>query len=413
LWPYASIMRLGGSTVLATLEVRVPQMGEGLQEVVVAGFFKQVGDHVTRDEPLYSMETDKAVMDVESPFEGTVVRWLAQPGEVLPVGAPIAVLEGADLAVALSADIAPVAGDVSNSGTSVDFRSGAASRIPPRTRAYCKELGISQSAMMEMKSATGKLMPADVDANIANISRIAIPEPRLETAPQPRQETPVVEAGTMDVAVSRQQRVLISRMRRSLETVIPASMSRELAWGAIEKYVKQRREADYNFRATDFQSAAWCVARAVAAYPQFRWSMVNDETIRKREQLNLGIAVALPGGDLLTAAVRNADVIGYEEFVDEAQAAIALAREGKDQASADIPMHITYLGAHGILNAIPLLISLASSVLFIGAVYKNLDGNRVCNVTLTFDHRMYNGAEAALLLAKVAENAAEIDSIAG
>ncbi len=397
---------------MATLEVRVPQMGEGLQEVVVAGFFKQVGDHVTRDEPLYSMETDKAVMDVESPFEGTIVRWLADIGEVLPIGAPIAVLEGA---AAASVVRSAVIKDVPSAALeSVDFRGVSSLRIPPRTRAYCRELGITPAVMARITSTTGKLMPADVDAFVANAE---VPNPSPQEMPPVKQEAPVAvtgtEAGSMDVAVSRQQRVLISRMRRSMETVIPASMSRELPWGVIEQYVQLRREADYNFKATEFQTAAWCVARAVAAYPQFRWNLLSDDTIRKREQLNLGIAVALPGGELLTAAVRDADGIDYEEFAEAAHAAIALAREGKDQASADIPMHITYLGAHGILNAIPLLVSPASSVLFIGAAHKNSDGNRVCNVTLTFDHRMYNGAEAALLLAKIAACAADIGLLAG
>ncbi|OWU65142.1 MAG: pyruvate dehydrogenase complex dihydrolipoyllysine-residue acetyltransferase, partial [Armatimonadetes bacterium Cent15-Ar3] len=64
----------------------IPQIGEGLQEARIVGFLKQPGDKVRRDEPIYQMETDKAVMDVESPYEGTLVEWLAAVDDVVPIG---------------------------------------------------------------------------------------------------------------------------------------------------------------------------------------------------------------------------------------------------------------------------------------------------------------------------------------
>ncbi|MFN3689870.1 MAG: biotin/lipoyl-containing protein, partial [Fimbriimonadales bacterium] len=75
---------------MAIVEVVVPQLGEGLQEVRVIRFLKQPGDRVERDEHIYEMETDKANVEVESPYAGVIVEWLAKEGDILPIGAPIA-----------------------------------------------------------------------------------------------------------------------------------------------------------------------------------------------------------------------------------------------------------------------------------------------------------------------------------
>ena len=72
------------------ISVRIPQIGEGLQEARLVAVLKQPGDHVKRDEPIYQMETDKAVMDVESPYEGVLVEWLGNPDDVLAIGAEVA-----------------------------------------------------------------------------------------------------------------------------------------------------------------------------------------------------------------------------------------------------------------------------------------------------------------------------------
>ena len=70
---------------MPVISVRIPQMGEGLQEALLVEFIKQPGDQIKRDEPIYVMETDKATTDVESPYDGTLVEWTAEPGTVLEI----------------------------------------------------------------------------------------------------------------------------------------------------------------------------------------------------------------------------------------------------------------------------------------------------------------------------------------
>ncbi|MER3495716.1 MAG: hypothetical protein C4320_02160, partial [Armatimonadota bacterium] len=78
---------------MTIVDVTIPQIGEGLQEARLVGVLKQPGDRVERDEPIYQMETDKAVMDVESPYAGTLIEWLAKEDSVLPIGAAVARME--------------------------------------------------------------------------------------------------------------------------------------------------------------------------------------------------------------------------------------------------------------------------------------------------------------------------------
>src|SRR5262245_5616848 len=78
------------------ISVRIPQMGEGLQEARLVAVLKQPGDSIKRDEPIYQMETDKAVMDVESPYEGVLVEWTAAVDTILPIGSPVAKMEVAE-----------------------------------------------------------------------------------------------------------------------------------------------------------------------------------------------------------------------------------------------------------------------------------------------------------------------------
>lgn len=110
------------------ISVRIPQIGEGLQEARLVAVLKQPGDHVKRDEPIYQMETDKAVMDVESPYEGILVEWLGQADDVLEIGAEVARMDVASAVEtqAAPAESAPIAETLMGEGPK-----GAANIPPP------------------------------------------------------------------------------------------------------------------------------------------------------------------------------------------------------------------------------------------------------------------------------------------
>ena len=81
---------------MPVISVRIPQLGEGLQEALLVEFLKKPGDEIKRDDPIYVMETDKATTDVESPYSGKLVEWTVETGTVLEIGAEIGKMEVAE-----------------------------------------------------------------------------------------------------------------------------------------------------------------------------------------------------------------------------------------------------------------------------------------------------------------------------
>jgi pyruvate dehydrogenase E2 component (dihydrolipoamide acetyltransferase) len=400
-------------------------MGEGLQEVVIVGFHKKPGDAVKRDELLYSMETDKAVMDVESPYDGVVKEWLATEGQVLQIGAPVARVEAA--AGTAEPALASVETLPGSSVLSKVARSESSSRptdlvIPPRTRALCKELGISDEEMKEIVPAAGnKLMPADVEAFAVARGSNSQLGPNAPSAPIGQERSDPVLVAVPDpvptsmhsfteLPLSSQQRVFTSRIRRSAALVIPATMTMPVLWEPISNCTRTHRDQDFTFRPTEFQTFAWCVSQASRIHPKLRSTLQGDETVREYAHLNLGVAVGLKSGELVTAVVHEADRLDYHDFVNELQSAIALAREGKDQADAATQVHLTYMGQYGITEATPLLVSPAIAVMFVGAAYPR-DGGSWVNLSLTIDHRLINGVEGAQFLRTVVETIDKLDEL--
>jgi pyruvate/2-oxoglutarate dehydrogenase complex dihydrolipoamide acyltransferase (E2) component len=139
------------------VSVRIPQMGEGLQEALLVEFIKKPGDMVRRDEAIYVMETDKASTEVESPFTGKLLEWTVTEGSVLAIGTEGAKMEveeevaasatgghGHGPATTLTSSPAPASSD-----SDADEEGAAGSggvMIPPRTRKYLKEKGLADAA---------------------------------------------------------------------------------------------------------------------------------------------------------------------------------------------------------------------------------------------------------------------------
>lgn len=385
---------------MAVLDILIPQLGEGLREVVLLKVNKQPGESVKRDELLYSMETDKAVMEVESPYEGVLTEWLAAEGAVLPIGAPVARIE-TEPVPAPHLNGRNEGSTTAEAGPSIDAAPSEV-QIPPRTRAHAKELGIGEDELRRIPAASGKLMPADIDAYLA--SKASHPSaPALLQKEGEHDEF-------VDRPLSQQQRLFVHRLKRSAQTVIPATMKLTVDWSPIVKFASTARNQGDAPKPTEFQTFAYSVAQTVKEYPKFRSNLIGDDTAREYAHLNLGIAVARPNDDLVTAVVPNADTLAYADFIQAARERIHAARDGDDQAGSDTHLLLTYMGSFGIIDAVPVLVSPAIAVLFIGATYEQ-NGRTLVNLVMTFDHRLINGVEAARFLHAVVGNAERLDHV--
>jgi Pyruvate/2-oxoglutarate dehydrogenase complex, dihydrolipoamide acyltransferase (E2) component, and related enzymes len=398
------------------VDVLVPQMGEGLQEVLIVELTKKPGDRVRRDEPLYQMETDKATMEVESPHEGVLVEWLAGEGDTLAIGAPVARME-----IEVSAPVPAAGGNGSGRGVGASpmaaLSEGAAAdarrlNIPPRTRAYAKEKGLTDDDLARVPAAGARLMPADIDAYLESGGAGDVASPAVVES----HARPIVEESAdkdfSERPLSPQDKTFIYRLKRSASTVIQATAKRQMDWDAIRAYADRRKSEDDALHPSAFQCIAWCIAQAAKEHPRFRSALVREDSVREYAHLNMGIAVAMPTGELTIAVVRRADTLTFEEFVREAQARIREARDGTDQADESTQLLLTYMGPYEVTDGVPVLVAPACAVLFIGSAFE-LGGKQVVNLSLSFDHRLIHGVEAAEFLRSIVRNATHIGELAG
>lgn len=393
---------------MPVVSVRIPQIGEGLQEARLVGILKQPGDLVKRDDPIYQMETDKAVMDVESPYEGKIVRWLAEVDSILAIGAAVAEMDVAEGTREMEVHGAPASAEAASAEPPQAADSAGATglrgaNIPPRTRAYAKEKGVSDEVLATLASSSGKLMPSDIDAYLAGGTPAVAPA------------TPSTGSGVggpyQERAFSAKQRLVASRLQRGNQLAVPGTIVVTADWGPIEHLKSRMKSLGGSFQPSAFTIFAYAVVKALAEFPAFRSTLRGDDTVRTYDQVNLGIAVALPGDELVTAVVEGADEMKFEEFAGRCREQIELARNGQDQANEAVTVSLTNMQSFGLRDAVPVVVPPSVATLFLGEVFNGLAQNvselqlqRQVNLSLTFDHRLINGVGAAEFINKVKSN---------
>jgi len=358
------------------ISVRIPQLGEGLQEALLVDFLKKPGDSVKRDEPIYTMETDKATTDVESPYDGTLVEWLVETGTVLEIGTEIAKMEVAEGVKEMPAGHGPAdapaatpSSDTGAAATSTTAAAPAAVRsgsvmIPPKTRRYLKQNNLLDSAHL-IPAAGAKLF-------------------QFELVPLPKSQI-----------------VLNYRLKRGVAEAIPVTVGNRINWNKVQQ-ARQQVKSDGG-TATGFAMACWSVVQALKAHDRFRSTLSADgKSFQLFHDVNLGIAVALPGDEMLTAVVRGADKMSQSEFFEAYVTQVTQARDGVDQADASTTITVSNIGKAGMRFGIPAIVSPAIATLAFGEVYPvpvqngdAFDFVPAIEATLCFDHRVANGVGAA------------------
>ncbi|MCH2181717.1 MAG: 2-oxo acid dehydrogenase subunit E2 [Mariniblastus sp.] len=381
------------------ISVRIPQLGEGLHEALLVDFLKQPGDSVKRDEPIYVMETDKATTDVESPYEGTLIEWTVETGSVLEIGTEIAKMEVAEGVEEMPAghgpaDSAPATTSAVVTDSTPVARKKSKIQIPPKTRKLLKEHGLLDLAD-EIPTAGSKLMPADVEAYLA-------------AGGQGGQSSDDYAAELLP----QSQVTLNFRLKRGTQDCIPVTVMNEVDWTALQS---ARAEVKPSGGPTGFTMALWCVVQALKEHDAFRSSLSSDGRTRHvYHRVNLGIAVALPGDQMVTAVVRGADEMDRETFFAAVAQQIEQARDGQDQADGSTTLTVSNIGKAGMRIGIPAIVAPAMATLAIGQTYPlpvpEGDSFRFqvsCTMTLSFDHRLANGVGAANFMNRIKE---EIES---
>ncbi len=374
---------------MPVISIRIPQMGEGLQEALLVEFLKQPGDTIKRDDPIYVMETDKATTDVESPYDGNLVEWTVAAGTVMEIGAEIGKMEVAEGVKEMptghgspeTSTGSPATGTTTAAQTKPVRSSNV--MIPPKTRKYLKDLNLLD--VVDQIPATGsKLMPEDVDAFIASRgveSGVASDQYFVEPLP-------------------KSQVILNYRLGRGAKACVPVTVMTDVDWTNI---VATREQVRSSGGPTGFAMACWAVVQALKDHAKFRSVMNADgNSLNVFHRVNLGIAVALPGDEMVTAVVRNADEMSAQEFFSAYHEQVNSARQTGDQVDESTTVTVSNIGKAGMRIGIPAIVAPAVATLAIGEAfqYPVPDGDSfkfktMVTATLSFDHRIANGVGAA------------------
>jgi pyruvate dehydrogenase E2 component (dihydrolipoamide acetyltransferase) len=372
------------------ISVRIPQLGEGLQEALLVEFLKQPGDDVARDEPIYVMETDKAVTEVESPYAGKLVEWVVEENTVLSIGAEVAKMEVAEGVKEIPAPHAPA--ELSAAAQAV-ASAGAPNKpsipIPPRTRKYLKDKGLLEVAD-EIPAAGSKLTIEDVDRYLAEKGGGA--------------SVAVGAEGYVERALPPQQIALNYRLVRGVQACVPVTGVIDVDATAIVAG-RKKLNAD-GVQITGFGVICWCMIQTLKKYDRFRSTLSSDgRTLRTYPHVQLGIAVARPGDELITAVIRDADTLSREQFYAAYNRQVQLAREGKDQVDESTTFTTSNIGKAGLRMGIPVVVPPAVATLAVGEVRSEpvptesgFEFHKRLTMSLTFDHRVINGVGAGQFL---------------
>jgi pyruvate/2-oxoglutarate dehydrogenase complex dihydrolipoamide acyltransferase (E2) component len=188
---------------------------------------------------------------------------------------------------------------------------------------------------------------------------------------------------------------------RKLNRVIPANLQIDARWNAIQEARRAVKKTDREQAPSPSMMIAWAVVRAMEKHAAFRRLILEDDQIVQNDNFDLGIAVTLEGDRLATAVITTANQKSWPEFLSSYNETVAATRGGRVDAM-NAPVVITSLGAFEVKAGAPIVVPPSVATLFVGTAHHELISNKnkneaaeVITLSLTFDHRVVNGAGAA------------------
>jgi len=397
----------------------MPQLGESVTEGTVARWLKQPGESVEKYEAFVEVSTDKVTAEVPSPVAGTIRELVVAEGETVPTGAPIAVIDeaGAATAGADKGGPAPLAEpfEPSRSPTAVlplvatNGRNGATSngtRVSPAVRRLAREHAVDIAAVSGT-GTNGRVTAADIVAAASTAPAAPSPAPAA-TAAKPNLAPVTVMPGEL-VPLTAARRLIARRMVESKQTAphawttVEVDVSELWAWRVAAKDAFER---DHGVRLTLLPFFMFAVTASLRAFPLMNASFY-DNGIALHKNVNLGIATATDES-LVVPVVRNAEERSIRGIALAAGALIDKARRGKldvDDLTGGT-FTVNNNGAAGSILSAPILVPGQAGIATMEAVVKRpvvrndaIAIRSMMNVCLSLDHRVVDGAIASGFLA--------------
>ncbi|TDS56541.1 dihydrolipoamide acetyltransferase family protein [Myroides indicus] len=421
---------------MAKFELKLPKMGESVAEATITNWLKNVGDHIEADETVLEIATDKVDSEVPSEVEGTLVEILFQVDDVVQVGQTIAIIEteggeavsAPETAVQATKAVEQVIETAQKAVAPVDF-SESDKFFSPLVKNIAKEEGISLSEL-EAINGTGKegrVTKNDILEYVKNRGSQS-PQPTIVKTEAPK-TAPAVQTASKAAPVSvngadeivemdRMRKLISGYMVQSVQTsahvqsFIEVDVTNIVKWRNKVKNTFEKREGEKLTFTPIFMEA---VAKALKDFPGMNISVDGDYIIKKKN-INLGMAAALPNGNLIVPVIKNADqlnLVGMAKAVNDLGNRAKAGKLKPDDTQGGT-YTVTNVGTFGSVFGTPIINQPQVGILALGAIRKvpavieTPEGDFIgirqkMFLSHSYDHRVVDGALGGQFVKRVAD----------
>lgn len=452
---------------MAQIEIRLPKMGESVTEATITNWLKNIGDTVEIDEPLVEVATDKVDNELPSEAAGVLVKRLFEVDQVVQVGEVIAIIstDGDTSAPAnepAQSAAAPVAAaqeamkavevataTVSNGSAGIVEKNGPSGKFySPLVRSIAEKEGISMGELEAVSGSgqAGRVTKKDILEYVENRSNNVAPAAVAEKVVTPAAETktapvaipadntsvahikgPVVipNPGDEIIEMDRMRKIIAEHMVMSkhvsphVTSYVEADVTNIVEWrNKVKKEFMKRENENITFTPIFIEA----IVKAIKDFPMINIS-VSGTTIVKRKDINIGMATALPSGNLIVPVIKNADrlnLVGLTKSVNE----LANSARNNKLKPEDIQggtFTITNVGSFGNVMGTPIINQPQVAILAVGAIRKipavietphgDFIGIRhKMFLSHSYDHRVVDGSLGGQFVRRVADYLEQFDA---
>ena len=446
---------------MAQFELILPKMGESVAEATVTNWLKNVGDVIDAEESVVEVATDKVDSEVPSPVSGTLVKILVDVNGVVEVGSPIAIIEvegeGEDsgstaaseplsipepavAATEIEVQVAAAVATVSSPEPSAPISKNSNGRFySPLVRSMAKEEGIGQSELDQIPGSGkgGRVTKKDIiayleggrqskadqapAASAAPTAAAAATVPATPaSAPTPKTAAPAINVGSGDeiIEMDRMRKLIADHMVNSVQTsphvtsFVEADMTKVVLW---RNRVKGEFQKKHGEKITFTPIIMEAIVKAIQDFPMINVS-IDGTNIIKHGNINVGMAAALPSGNLIVPVVKNADqlsLLGITKAVNDLANRARNNQLKPDEISGGT-YTLTNVGTFGnvmgtpIINQPQVAIMAAGAIVKKPAVIETPEGDMIAVrhkmfLSHSYDHRVVDGALGGMFVKRVAE----------
>ena len=432
---------------MAQYELLLPKMGESVAEATIIKWTKQPGDTIQLDDTILEIATDKVDSEVPSPVSGKLVKQLFAADDVVQVGAVIAIIEteggeSAPSAPAVKEETSQPVKEVENipgveqsptaDNQSQDYKN-ADRFYSPLVKSIAAQENIALTELENIKGsgADGRLTKDDLLNYIQNKSGAAVKEQPASTpapvaTPAPATNTtnaapkPVtsVSGGDEIIEMDRMRKLIAGHMVMSKQTsphvtsFVEADVTNMVKWrDKVKKSFEQRENEKITFTPIFIEA----VTRAIKDFPMINVTVNGTQIIKKRD-INIGMAAALPSGNLIVPVIKNADqlnLVGLTKAVNDL-ATRARNSKLKPDETQNGTFTLTNVGSFGNVMGTPIINQPQVAILAVGAIKKKpavleteygdvIAIRHMMFLSLSYDHRVVDGALGGSFVRRVAD----------